>query len=396
MLLRDSYDVVIAGGGVIGSAIAYFVAADPDFSGRVLVVEKDASYQGCSTALSAGSIRQQFSTPINVQISQFAVAFLKQIDEHLRIEGCDLPDIGLKEKGYLFLASAAGEETLTANQQIQTSLGVELDCMDAGQLQKRFAWMCTEDLCAASLGLSGEGWFDAYALLQAFRSKARALGVEYLEDEVLAAIQRQSKIQGIKLRSAKDLCCGQLVNATGPTAAQLLKGLGLDLPVVSRKRCVFAFDCQQPIPQDCPLVVDSSGVYFRPEGDKFICGVSPPAERDPDCSDYEVDYALFDEIIWPALAHRVPAFEAIKLGHSWAGHYAYNVFDQNAILGAHPEIENLFLANGFSGHGLQQSPAVGRGISELLIHQEYRSLDLSALSLQRVLDNHPLIEKNVV
>lgn len=158
---------------------------------------------------------------------------------------------------------------------------------------------------------------------------------------------------------------------------------------------IFSFDCQDPVP-NCPLMVDPSGVYVRPEGRGFICGLSPPADQDPDSDDFEVDYNFFDEVIWPILATRVPAFERIKTGRAWAGHYDMNLFDHNAFLGPAPGLDNFYLANGFSGHGLQQSPAIGRGLSELIIYGEYRSLDLTPLSFQRLLDNKPLVERNVV
>ena len=135
---------------------------------------------------------------------------------------------------------------------------------------------------------------------------------------------------------------------------------------------------------------------MRPEGAGFICGTAPPPERDPDFEDFDVDYGLFEEIIWPSIAARVPAFEAIKPGRAWAGFYDVNLFDQNPIVGRAPEVPNFYFANGFSGHGLQKSPAVGRGLSELILHGAYRSLDLSPLGVERLAENRPAPEKNVV
>ena len=168
-----------------------------------------------------------------------------------------------------------------------------------------------------------------------------------------------------------------------------------DLPVRSRKRLVFTFQCREEIP-DCPLVVDPCGLYFRPEGDRFLCGISPPADQDPDCRDLHVDSRWFEDILWPALAHRVPAFDALRQRTAWSGHYAYNVRDQNAALGPHPEVGNFYFANGFSGHGLQQSPAVGRAICELIAFGAYRSLDLGRLGFDRFATGRLVRERNVI
>ena len=175
------------------------------------------------------------------------------------------------------------------------------------------------------------------------------------------------------------------------------------MPVVPRKRTVFVFDCEQS-PQGSaavnmgllPLMVDSTGVYCRPEGNVFICGCTPKEDLDVDFNDFTPNYTEFDDIIWPALANRSSYFEAIKVRNYWAGHYAYNVLDQNMILGCHPAIENLYFANGFSGHGLQQAPATGRGLSELIIYRGFRSLDLSPFSWDRVIKGQPFLERSIV
>jgi FAD-dependent oxidoreductase domain-containing protein 1 len=200
----------------------------------------------------------------------------------------------------------------------------------------------------------------------------------------------------VRLADGSALVCDTVVNAAGPWAREPAGWLGIDLPVRARRRCVFVFRCPTPI-AGAPLVIDPSGVYFRPEGrDQFICGVSPDADDDPDDLPLEVDHALFESVIWPRLAARVPAFEALRQTSAWAGYYEFNTFDHNGIVGFHPVVSNFILANGFSGHGLQQSPAVGRGVAELIVHGAYRTLDLAALSLERIAANRPVIERNVV
>ena len=388
------YDVVIVGGGVVGSSIAYFLAAE-DFNGRVLVLERDPTYAQSSTALSVGGLRQQFSTPENIRISQFGADFVRGAHERLAVEG-SAPELGFVEAGYLFLATERGVDVLRRNHQLQTSLGAEVTLMTPDELVARFPWLSPVDLAAGSLGLSGEGWLDPYSLLMAFRAKAQVLGIDYESDEVVEIQRDGTRVTGVRTASGATISAGAVVNAAGPGAARVAAMAGLpDLPVHSRKRIVYRISCREEVP-DSPLVIDPGGVYFRPEGADFLCGVSPPAERDPDCDDLEVEYDLFQEIVWPALARRVPAFEAIKLGPSWAGHYAYNVRDQNAILGPHPEVDNFHFANGFSGHGLQQSPAVGRAIAELITHGGYQTLDLSRFAYGRFADDALVREENVV
>jgi len=234
-----------------------------------------------------------------------------------------------------------------------------------------------------------------------FRKKAISLGVQYIADEVVSLGLNSDKrrLESILLGSGSNIRVNSVVNACGSSSGQLASLINVYLPVVHKKRCVFVLDTprRKEITQ-CPLVIDTSGVYWRPEGEHFICGVSPPPQEDPDVDPYDftVTHQIFEEIIWPALAHRVPAFEAVKVVRSWAGHYDYNKLDQNAILGPHPSIDNFFFANGFSGHGLQQAPAVGRAIAEYLIHGKYQTLDLGCFSFERVLSNRPILELNIV
>jgi FAD-dependent oxidoreductase domain-containing protein 1 len=390
----EHYDVVIVGGAVTGSSVAYHLAANPDFDGRVLVVEKDPSYQFCASALSAASIRQQYSTAVNVAISLYGIQFLRELGERLAVDG-ERPEIGLNEGGYLFLATPEGRAILEENHQVQVANGADILFLEPPLLLERFPWLNVDDIAAGTWGRTGEGWFDGYGLMQAFRRKARAEGVVYRAAAVTGLERNGSRVTKVKLEDGSELSCGIVVNAAGAGGAAIAQAAGIEIPVRNKKRMIFSFDCQDPIP-NCPLMVDPSGFYVRPEGKGFICGLSPPSDQDPDSSDYEVDYNFFDEEIWPSLATRVPAFERIKLGRAWAGHYDMNLFDHNAFVGPAPGIDNFYLANGFSGHGLQQSPAIGRGLAELIVYGEYRSLDLTALSFQRLIDNKPLVERNVV
>ena len=392
--MTQSCDVAIVGGGVIGSAIAYFLLGPMGFPGRVIVVEKDPTYADAATSRSAGGIRQQFSTPENIAMSSFGAQFVKHVGEHLSVDG-EAPSIPFTEWGYLFLATQAGLPILEANHRTQRGLGADIALLDPPALKARFPWLRTDDLAAGTLGLSNEGWIDPYSLLQAFRRKARALGAVYLTDEAVGLERQGNRIEALTLAQGGRIACGNLVDSAGYHAHEVAAMAGIELPIRPRKRFVFVFDCKEPV-ERAPLLIDPSGVYFRPEGANFIGGVSPPEDQDPDCFDFEIDYRLFEEVVWPTLAERVPAFEAIKLVRAWAGHYDYNTLDQNAILGPHPEIRNFYIANGFSGHGLQQSPAAGRATAELITHGAYRSIDLTRFGYERVLRGEPIVELNVV
>jgi glycine/D-amino acid oxidase-like deaminating enzyme len=383
--------VVIIGGGAIGSSTAYWLTTEPGL--EVVVVERDPTYSKASSALSASSIRQQFSTPVNIAIGRFGFAFLKEAARRLAVEG-DAPDVALVERGYLFLASDAGLAALRDNHRVQRAHGADVALLSPEELAARFLWLNVEGVVAASLGLSGEGWFDGYGLTRALRAKAMAQGARYLAAAMTAAERAGGQVVALRL-GAERLPCDAVVNAAGPWAGEVAAMLGVDLPVVPRARSVFVLDCPEPLP-GCPLLIDISGFWLRPEGRHFLCGISPPPERDPDNAPLEVDHALLEDLIWPALAARVPAFERLKVRNSWAGYYEHNSFDQNGLVGRHPDLSNAYFANGFSGHGIQQAPAVGRALAELIRHGRYRTLDLSALGLERLKEGRPLVERNVI
>ena len=392
--MQDQFDVVIVGGAAVGSAAAYFLCLQAAPGASVLVLERDPSYSECATTRSLASIRHQFSTPENIRMSMFGTTFLRQADEQLAVDGQG-PAIGLREPGYLFLATANGRAVLEANHRVQRAEGADVVLLATDELRARFPWLASDDLAAGSLGLSGEGWLDAHALMHGLRRKAISLGASYRHAQAAALQRRGRRIEAVLLADGSSVRCGHVINAAGTGAAALACTAGIRLPVESRKRCVFHFGSPAQLPE-CPLVIDPSGLYFRPEGAGFLCGIAPAEHEDAECHDFEVPLHWWEDRLWPALARRVPGFEAARLLSAWAGHYDVNTLDHNTIVGAHPEVDNLLFANGFSGHGLQQSPAVGRALAELVLHGGFRSLDLSALGWRRVLEGRPLRELNVV
>ncbi|XP_020624581.1 FAD-dependent oxidoreductase domain-containing protein 1-like [Orbicella faveolata] len=402
---KNIYDVAIVGGGAMGSSSAYFLASRLTHEmGKICVIERDPTYSNASTTLSLASIRQQFSLAENVQMSQQSFRFLSEIDQHLAVEGCDPPDIQLRRQGYLFLASKNGEEILKKNHALQRKLDCHVILLSPSELSERFPWINTDGIALASLGTGSEGWFDPWSLLNAFKRKAVSLDVEYITGEAVDFdTDYNGQINSIKVitssspNNVQTIHCGVVVNAAGPKAGHLAKKLGIHLPVEPRKRCVFVLDCPEaPGRDEMPLVVDCTGTYVRPEGGCYISGLSPEKEDDHESSDFEVDYDFFTEKIWPNLAHRIPAFECVKVQSAWAGHYEYNTLDQNAIIGRHPQIRNLIFVNGFSGHGIQQSPSAGRAVSELILDGGFQTIDLTALGYERVLRNEPMRELNIV
>jgi len=389
---KRNYDVIIAGGAIIGSSIAWFLSRQSLFNGRVLVIEQDPGYRKCSTSLSISSIRQQFSSEVNIRISRFGFEFLRSIEKQSEQEG----GIGLVEQGYLLLAGEEGAELLRRNVQLQRCEGADIGLFEPSELAKLYPWLNVDGVTMASLGLSGEGWFDAYSLMQYFKRGARENGVTYIQGEVTGLDVNAGRVAGVLLADGSQYGCGHFVNAAGTGAAGIAKMAGIDVRIEPRKRCVFVIDCREGgSVSNCPHLIDYTGVWVKPKGQYFITGTTPPEGRDPPCSDFDVDHYLFDEYVWPVLAWRIPVFEAIKVVTAWAGHYAYNVLDQNAIIGPHPSLRNFFFANGFSGHGVQQAPAVGRAISEYIVYGKYVSLDLSDLSFDRILEGRAVLEKNV-
>jgi FAD-dependent oxidoreductase domain-containing protein 1 len=384
-------DVAIVGGGIMGSALAYWLTRlDPNLS--VVVFERDPTYSTASSALSAASIRQQFTTPVNIRISQASIGFMRQADELLEVAGSCV-NIGLQERGYLYLVRTSGLASLRRAHTIQRELGADVALLGTPELAIRFPWLQTADLLAGSLGLSGEGWFDGYALLTAFVAKARTQGVRYERAEVCAMGAKNGRIEWLRLADGTQVSSRFVVNAAGPWARSVAKLAGLELPVAARKRTVYVVSCRARL-APFPLLIDPSGFWIRPEGLGYIAGIAPNV--DPDDALLEPDYESFDTVLWPALAKRIPAFEAAKLERAWAGYYEMNLFDHNGIVGFHPQIANLLLLNGFSGHGIQQAPVVSRGVAELICHGRFVTLDLSDLAYTRIAENRPLHELNVI
>jgi FAD-dependent oxidoreductase domain-containing protein 1 len=382
------FDVVIVGGAVVGSATAHSLRK-LGYTGSIAIIEMDMSFARCCTALSLGGLRQQFSTPENIALSTFGLNLVRNLKQEF---GPDA-DAGFKEQGYLILASDDGLATLEENHATQKACGADNVLLNPAELKRRFPYLNTEDVAAGCFGRSGEGWLDPYSLMSLFRKSALAQNVELITARVTGLGHDASRITSVTLDSGEVIACGELVNAAGAGAGALAAMAGIDLPVGPRKRYVYVLDCPDATEavRKGPLTTDASGMYMRPEGRNFLCGNSPEEADEPEI-DWEMDHGWFEERIWPHIANRIPAFEAVKV----VGHYDYNALDQNGIYGRHPVLNNFIFANGFSGHGIQQGPASGHLTAEQIMFGEYRAIDVRRLDYARILARQPLFEKNVI
>jgi FAD-dependent oxidoreductase domain-containing protein 1 len=387
----QNFDVAIIGGAISGSAVAWHLQR-MEFGGSIALIERDTTFRRASTSLSLSGIRQQFSEVENIRLSMASLGMIREINAQSQT-----PRISLRENGYLVMATQEGLPILKANHLKQIAERSDVVFQDAAQLSQRFDWLNTDGVAAAVLGLSNEGWFDAAGLMQFFRAEVKSRGATMIGGAVSGITTKGGHASEITLTDGSRIAAGNVVIAAGPQSGDVAKLAGVDLPVEPRKRTVFSFKADFHLPS-MPLVVDPAGIYVRPEGAGYVTGFSPPQEEDSRArdDDFDPNWNEFEDVLWPALAHRIPAFEAIKQAGAWAGHYDYNVLDQNAVIGPHPHIANLYFITGFSGHGVQQAPAAGRAVAEMIMFGEYRTIDCSAFSFTRILENRPFFELNVI
>lgn len=396
---HDKYDVIIIGGAIMGSSTAWFLSQNPDFNGTILVVEKDQKYEFCSTAHTTSCIRQQFSTKLNIEISQFAANFINNFQEYMDND-IGVPELTIKSFGYMYLAADEDfAKTLKNNRKIQVAAGVATELLTPEEIKLRYPFYNVEDIKLGSINLVNEGYWDSITVFEWMKNKARKNGVEYIENEVIAITKNKSedRIISIKLSSGETVYGEKFVNATGPRAALISKMAGIKIPVEPRKRYSWIFKAEKPLDRDLPLTIDPSGFHFRENGGGTYQaggqGIDDPAVNS---DDFTMDYDLWENTVWPILLNRIPQFESLKLVSQWAGHYAMNTLDQNAIVGPHTEVKNFMFLNGFSGHGTQQAPAMGRALGEYLVYGKYKSLDLTPFHFDRISKGSSIIEKAVI
>ncbi|XP_017772145.1 PREDICTED: FAD-dependent oxidoreductase domain-containing protein 1-like [Nicrophorus vespilloides] len=417
-------DIVIIGGGAVGSSIAYWIKEKTGLKGlNLVVIEKDLSYSKCSTVLSMGGLRQQFSLPENIHMSLFGAEFMRTLKKRFGEDA----DVYFTPNGYLMMASEQGAGQLMDNYKLQKELGAVNTLLGKEALKKRFPFLNVDDVELGCLGLEKEGWFDPWSFLCLMRRGAMDLGANYISGEVVDfTFENRDDIyvEGIDMGEYEGLdeivvktADGELnhikfayaIIAGGGDSGEIARKarigtgpgmLSIPLPVEKRKRYVYHFECQSnEMPGiNTPLTIDYTGTYFRRDGlgGTFLCGLSPEAHEEPSIENLDVDHQFFDERVWPILAHRVPAFNSLKVKNAWGGYYDYNCYDENGIIGPHPYYHNLYMATGFSGHGIQQAPAVGRAVSELILDGGFQTIDLTRLGFDRLIVDKPMFESNIV
>ena len=389
--MQTDYDVAIIGGALTGSSTAYhLLVREPGL--RVCVIERDPSYEFAASARSNAGVRILFSQPENLEMSRYGHAFYAGFGDLMAIDG-ERPALDIYRHGYLFIANDAEQaRDMELNHTFQITMECDVHLLDAEGVRERWPSLTADDIICAAYS-PGDGWIDPHGALSGLRRKARSLGAAYMTGDVAGLDLENHRVTRVRLADGDTVAADWIVNATGAWARDICAMIGMTIPVEPLSRMVFFFQAQKQ-PEQLPFTRDGLGVGFRPEGNGFISGITNYDTAGSFC--FDVQHAYFDEVVWPKLAHRVPLFESIRVQNAWAGHYAQNTFDGNMIIGPWVgHADNFLLATGYSGHGLQHTPAVGRALAELILDGGYQTIDLEPLSFQRVVDGKPYPERGV-
>lgn len=390
------YDVVCVGGAMTGSSVAYFLSENPDFDGSVLVVEPDWTYDRAMTTRAQNSIREQFTNTTNIELSRFGMEFMADFRANVEVDG-DAPELNFRGTGYLFLADSERlYDQLAAESEEQLRMGAHVEMLRPGQVVERYPYMDPDVIAGARVGSMREGSFDGWALFQGLRRRAMHNGVTYVRDRVVEIDVVGGRVAAVRLESGRTVGCDVVVNAAGCRARTVSEMVGLHVPIEPRARTSFVFDCRAVIDEVVPLTVTPVGVHFRREQNHYMCGAVPVDDREVDVDDLDARHDEFVDQIWPTIAHYVPQFDQVGVVTAWGGQYDYNTLDHNLVVGPSSTVDNFLFANGFSGHGLQQGPGVGRALSEWIVYGGYRTIDLSPLGYGRIERNEPIVEHAVI
>jgi FAD-dependent oxidoreductase domain-containing protein 1 len=390
-MVRVRSDVLVIGGGAMGASVAYWLRLlDPVV--EVTVVERDPTYGRASTPRASGGVRRLFSLPENIALSNFSIPFFDGFADTMAVDGVRA-DIGLKKDGYLFIVPPAARDVLRRNFDTQQANGCDVIWLEPDELKHRFPSMNVSDLGAAVLS-PDDGWLDPHSVLMGFRNKARSMGAEFVADEVVGLKEQGAAVTAARLASGRMIEASQFVNAAGAWAKEIHAMVDVAVPIEPLRRFEHFFESQDPI-EPLPYLKDTQRLAFRPEGRGYSGGV--PTLEEPRGFNFEIDHAYFENVVWPALAHRFPQFERTRCTSTLPGLYDQNDFDGNVIIGPGAGgIGNLHLLAGFSGHGLMHAPGCGRAMAELILGGRYQTIDLTRLGWQRVLEGTPLRETGII
>jgi FAD-dependent oxidoreductase domain-containing protein 1 len=385
-----NYDVAIVGGGIIGSSAAYFLKTlVPSLS--VCVIEPDPTYEFSSTVRASGGARRLFSCPENIEMSNFSIDFIKRFPQNMAVDGREAP-VDWVEGGYLFIVPPEAMPMLEAHALRQRAHGCDIDLLTPAQLKERFPSMYVGDLGGGAHS-PRDGWCDPHGLLQGTRRKAASLGAVYIQDRVVALSKSGSSVSEAALASGVGVRAAAFVNAAGAWAGRICGMIGMPLPVAPMRRFEHYFTAGGRI-ERLPYVKDIERLAFRSEGAGFSGGLVDANE--PRGFNFEVDHQYFERVVWPAVAHRFPVFEAAKCHRTWSGLYEQCELDGNPIIGNWKgRLDNFYVVGGFSGHGMMHAPAAGRGIAELIITGTFQSIDLGRLGYRRVARGEPYPEEGI-
>ena len=384
-------DVAIVGGAIVGSSVAYFVKRLAP-AATVVVIEPDRTYEFASTLRASGGARRQFSCPENIEMSNFSIPFIAGADETLAIDGAPA-HVEWRQGGYLFIVGDRDVGVLRSNCDAQRAQGVNAQWLDAAALRARFPSMNPDGIAAGVL-TPDDGWCDPNGLLQGLRRKARALGADYLDDRVVGIDHDATAVRAVRLASGGVLQAGRVVNAAGAWAKSIAAMVGMPLPIEPLRRFEHYFETPNAI-EPLPYVKDTARLAFRPEGRGYSGGLVNSDE--PRGYNFDVDHDYFERVVWPALAHRFPAFEACRVKRTWSGLYEQNELDGNPVIGRFEgRLDNFYVVAGFSGHGMMHAPAAGRAIAELIVHGRSPTIDLARLGYRRIAEHAPYPERGIL
>ncbi|SLN73582.1 4-methylaminobutanoate oxidase (formaldehyde-forming) [Roseovarius albus] len=391
------YDVVIIGGATMGACTAWFLASNPDFKGKVLVVEPDPTFSKAQTGASNNCMRQQFANPINVKIGQYAAEFVRNFRANL---GGDptVPELSIRNFGYLYLSDNADlTKVLQRDQSVQEECGAGTTMVTADQIATNYPFYKLDDIEAGSLNTEDEGYYNAPLMVEWLIKKSIELGVDYVQSSVTAIGREGNKVTSVTLATGEVIEAGDIVNASGTRAGIVADMAGLKLDIQPKRRYTFIFKAKEPLDRDLPLTIDPTGVHFRQFGDNYLVGCPPLGEdATVDVEDFSAEETIWEDKVHPIVSNRIPQFKDVEVIDFWMGHYDFNPFDFNVVIGPHDEVSNFHFTNGSSGHGSQQGPAVGRGVAEQIIYGEFRSMDLSPFLYERFAKGERVIERAVI
>lgn len=390
-----NYDVIFIGGSLMASSTAFNLLSErPDL--KILMIEKDPTYKHAATPLALGGIRQQFTERTNIRMAKMSVETFENFGEIMETKTFGKPNIDLRQGGYLFLVNEDKWPTALENAEIQRSEGVDIRLLSVSDLETMLPETDLTGIVGGTV-CPREGVLCPASVLNGYLHKVKEMGVTIINDEVVDIKMNGDKIVNVVCKSGDEYSAGAYVNAAGPWANLIGDMIGVEIPIKPLSHDLYV--AKMPMEADVGTAyttLPTETYWYREHktADTLICGRT---KLDFEFGfNYDVDVPFFEKAVWPDLAAHMQSLDRLKLINYWRGCYEYNYIDHNAIIGQHPDVPNLYLINGFSGHGMMQAPAAGKGLAEYILHDEYRTLDLSRMNIRRFRENKLIVEKAII